>query len=46
MPANRKWYSRLVVKGLLLEALRGLELEWPVAEFDVEDAKKRLEATR
>ena len=46
VPANHKWYSRLVVKGLLLDTLRGLELEWPTAEFDVADAKAKLEATK
>lgn len=45
VPANHKWYSRLVVKGLLLETLRNLELEWPTAAFDVEQAKAQLEAT-
>ncbi|WP_424466044.1 PPK2 family polyphosphate kinase [Pseudoclavibacter helvolus] len=42
VPANRKWYSRLVVKGLLLDALRGFDLQWPAADFDVEVEKKRL----
>jgi hypothetical protein len=30
------------VQQLLLEALRGLKLEWPVADYDVEVEKKRL----
>ncbi|MBS3178951.1 MULTISPECIES: PPK2 family polyphosphate kinase [unclassified Pseudoclavibacter] len=42
VPANRKWFSRLVVKGLLLDALRGFELQWPAADFDVETEKRRL----
>lgn len=42
VPANRKWFSRLVVKGLLLDALRGFDLQWPAADFDVEAEKKRL----
>ncbi|MGO2750281.1 MAG: PPK2 family polyphosphate kinase [Pseudoclavibacter sp.] len=42
VPANRKWFSRLVVKGVLLDALRGFDLQWPAADFDVEAEKKRL----
>ncbi|WP_309710608.1 PPK2 family polyphosphate kinase [Pseudolysinimonas sp.] len=45
VPADRKWYARLAVHTLLLDALRSLKLEWPVAEFDVEVEKKRLAAT-
>ncbi|HWH97306.1 MAG TPA: PPK2 family polyphosphate kinase [Pseudolysinimonas sp.] len=45
VPADRKWYARLAVHTLLLDALRSLNLEWPAAEFDVEVEKKRLAAT-
>ena len=45
VPADRKWYARLAVQQLLLDALRGLRLEWPPATFDVEVEKKRLAAT-
>jgi PPK2 family polyphosphate:nucleotide phosphotransferase len=45
VPANRKWYARLAVAKLLLDAFRGFELEWPKAEFDVEVEKARLAAT-
>lgn len=45
VPADKKWYARLAVHTLLLDALRGLNLAWPVAEFDVEVEKKRLAAT-
>ncbi len=45
VPADRKWYARLAVHTLLLDALRSLNLKWPVAEFDVEVEKKRLAAT-
>ncbi|RAM36141.1 PPK2 family polyphosphate kinase [Arthrobacter globiformis] len=41
VPANKKWYARIAVQQLLLEALQELELEWPKAEFDVE-AERRL----
>lgn len=42
VPCNRKWYSRLAVLELLIEALKSLDLAWPPAEFDVEEEKKRL----
>ena len=41
VPANKKWYARIAVQQLLLEALMSLKLEWPKAEFDVE-AERRL----
>ena len=45
VPADRKWYARLAVQHLLLDALRGFALEWPAADFDVEAEKKRLAAS-
>jgi PPK2 family polyphosphate:nucleotide phosphotransferase len=45
VPANRKWYARLAVQHLLLEALRGIDPQWPAATFDVEAEKRRLAAT-
>ncbi|SOC51239.1 PPK2 family polyphosphate kinase [Ornithinimicrobium cerasi] len=42
VPADRKWYARLAVQQLLLEHLRGLDLRWPAADFDVEGEKERL----
>jgi PPK2 family polyphosphate:nucleotide phosphotransferase len=44
VPCNRKWYSRLAITELLIEALEGLNLSWPPADFDVEAEKKRLAA--
>jgi PPK2 family polyphosphate:nucleotide phosphotransferase len=45
VPADRKWYSRLAVTELLIEALTNLKLSWPPADFDVDAEKKRLAAT-
>jgi PPK2 family polyphosphate:nucleotide phosphotransferase len=42
VPADRKWYARLAVQQLLLEALREMDLQWPEADFDVEVEKRRL----
>ena len=45
VPADRKWYARLAVQQLLIETLEGLELEWPEADFDVEEQQARLAAS-
>lgn len=45
IPANRKWYARLAVQGLLLDALEGIDPQWPVADFDVDVEKARLAAS-
>jgi PPK2 family polyphosphate:nucleotide phosphotransferase len=42
IPADRKWYARVAVQHLLLDALRGLHLTWPVAEYDVAEQTARL----
>ena len=42
IPCDRKWYSRLAITELLIEALEGLNLSWPPADFDVKAEKKRL----
>ena len=42
VPCDRKWYTRLAILELLIEALEGLNLSWPPADFDVEAEKKRL----
>lgn len=45
IPANAKWYARLAVQTLLLEALEDIDPQWPIADFDVETEKQRLAAT-
>jgi PPK2 family polyphosphate:nucleotide phosphotransferase len=45
VPCDRKWYSRLAITELLIEALNGLNLGWPPAEFDVEAEQQRLAAS-
>lgn len=45
IPADRKWYARLAVQELLLDALQGIDPQWPDADFDVEAEKKRLAAS-
>ncbi len=43
IPADKKWFRDLAVGGLLLDALRGMELSWPKADFDVDEQRRRLE---
>ena len=45
VPADRKWYARWAVQQLLLDALEGIDPQWPPADFDVEPEKARLAAT-
>ncbi|TFC92188.1 polyphosphate kinase 2 family protein [Cryobacterium sinapicolor] len=45
VPAEKKWYARLAVQHLLIDALQRLDLTWPSAAFDVEVEKARLAAT-
>ena len=42
VPADRKWFARLAVSELLLDALRSFDLGWPEADFDVEEQKRLL----
>ncbi len=42
VPCNKKWYSRLAVTELLIEALKDMDLQWPPADFDVEAEKRKL----
>lgn len=42
VPCDRKWFARLAVTELLIDALERLQLDWPPADFDVEAEKKRL----
>ncbi|GAB0101608.1 polyphosphate kinase 2 family protein [Nocardia sp. JMUB6875] len=43
LPCDHKWYSRLAVTELLIDALQGLKLDWPAADFDIAEQKKRLD---
>ncbi|TJZ79451.1 polyphosphate kinase 2 family protein [Rhodococcus oryzae] len=42
VPCDRKWYSRLAVTELLIDALEKLDLDWPPADFDIDVEKARL----
>jgi PPK2 family polyphosphate:nucleotide phosphotransferase len=42
LPCDKRWYSRLAVTELLIQALENFDLSWPPADFDIEAEKKRL----
>jgi PPK2 family polyphosphate:nucleotide phosphotransferase len=42
IPSDKKWFRNLAVGHLLLQTLRGLDLQWPEADFDVEAEQQRL----
>ncbi|WP_099023683.1 polyphosphate kinase 2 family protein [Mycolicibacterium palauense] len=42
VPCDKKWYSRLAITELLIEALKSLNMSWPPAKFDIEAERKRL----
>ncbi|GAA1457494.1 polyphosphate kinase 2 family protein [Williamsia maris] len=42
VPADRKWYARLAITELVIDALEAMDLGWPDPDFDVEHEKKRL----
>jgi len=43
VPAGKKWFRNLAVGSLLLDALRGLDPQWPTADYDVAAQRARLE---
>ncbi|MGV9820140.1 polyphosphate kinase 2 family protein [Nocardia xishanensis] len=43
LPADHKWYARLAVTELLIDALEKLDLDWPPANFDIAEQLRRLE---
>ncbi|MCV9995636.1 polyphosphate kinase 2 family protein [Paeniglutamicibacter sp. ZC-3] len=45
VPADRKWYARLAVATLLREALEAIDPQWPAADFDVDEQRRRLAAS-
>ena len=45
VPADHKWYARLAVQHLVIDALAGLKQEWPKATYDVKAEQRRLTAS-
>ncbi|CAN5237385.1 hypothetical protein BH11ACT3_BH11ACT3_05590 [soil metagenome] len=42
IPADHKWYARLAVQHLLVDALQGLKQEWPKADYDIVAERAKL----
>jgi len=42
VPANKKWYARIAVQQLLIDALHAIDPQWPAAGFDVAEQRRRL----
>jgi PPK2 family polyphosphate:nucleotide phosphotransferase len=42
IPADKKWYRNLAIGHLLLDALERMDPQWPEADFDVAEEKRRL----
>jgi PPK2 family polyphosphate:nucleotide phosphotransferase len=42
VPADHKWYRNWAIGHLLLEALRGMDLDWPAPDYDVDEQRARL----
>lgn len=45
IPADKKWYARLAVTEILTRTMEELDLGWPTATFDVDEARRALKAT-
>ena len=45
IPADRKWYARIAVQQLLLDALEEIDPQWPSAQYDVQEQIRRLRET-
>jgi len=44
LPCDKKWYARMAVNELLIEALTAMDLSWPAPDFDLEGERKRVAA--
>ena len=42
VPSDRKWYRNLAIGNLLHETLTNMNPQWPAADFDVDEQKRRL----
>lgn len=42
VPADKKWYARLAVQEILIQALGALDLTWPTGDYDLDTERARL----
>lgn len=45
VPADNKWYARLVVQELLVAALERMDPQWPAPSYDIDEQKRLLAET-
>lgn len=45
VPADKKWYARLAVQELLVDALESLTLTWPAGDYNLAEERKRVAAS-
>ncbi|CAG7609600.1 PPK2 family polyphosphate kinase [Leucobacter soli] len=45
VPANRKWYARAAVQRIVISELHRIGPEWPVADFDPDAERARVESS-
>lgn len=45
VPSDRKWYRNWAITTLLLEHLTAMKPTWPGGDFDVEEERRRIEAS-
>ncbi|WP_394281541.1 PPK2 family polyphosphate kinase [Corynebacterium sp.] len=43
VPGDNKKYARTIVKALLVHAMQEMDLDWPEADFDPDEERRRLE---
>ena len=43
VPSDSKWFRNLTIGHLLLATLEELDPQWPKADFDVEEQRRRIE---
>ncbi|MFC2689744.1 MAG: PPK2 family polyphosphate kinase [Propionibacterium freudenreichii] len=44
IPCDHKWYRNWAITHLLIEEIEAMGLTWPPADFDVEQARRQVEA--
>lgn len=42
VPADKKWYARMAVQEIMIDALGGLNLQWPAGDYDLAHERSRL----
>jgi PPK2 family polyphosphate:nucleotide phosphotransferase len=45
VPADKKWYARLAVQEIVIDALSKLNLQWPQGDFDLKRERARVAAS-